>query len=127
MSFIKKPFKKFKEGAVKETDQYIDLGDMTFEDVPTTLGTGVKSMVKVAEVYRYEDINELTAHIYNGNILIVDYNSIANDELALKRITNELKSVARDTGGDVAGIGKGILIATPGGVKVDRHKLRGSY
>jgi SepF-like predicted cell division protein (DUF552 family) len=84
-------------------------------------------MVRVAEVYRYEDINQLTSHIYNGNILIVDYNSIANDELALKRITNELKSVARDTGGDVAGIGKGILIATPGGVKVDRHKLRGSY
>lgn len=127
MSFIKKPFKKFKEGTVRETDQYIDLGDMTFEDVPTTLGSGVKSMVRVAEVYRYEDINQLTSHVYNGNILIVDYNSIANDELALKRITNELKSVARDTGGDVAGIGKGILIATPGGVKVDRHKLRGSY
>lgn len=127
MSFIKKPFKRFKEGATKEADQYIDLGDMTFEDVPSTLGSGVKSMVKVAEVYRYEDISELTSHVYNGNILVVDYNSIANDELALKRITNELKSVARDTGGDVAGIGKGFLVATPGGVKVDRHKLRGSY
>ncbi|MFQ5909200.1 MAG: cell division protein SepF [Thermoplasmata archaeon] len=127
MSFIKKPFKKFKEAAVKETDQYIDLGDMTFEDIPTTLGTGVKGMVKVAEVYRYEDINQLTSHVYNGNILIVDYGSIANDELALKRITNELKSVARDTGGDVAGIGKNLLIATPGGIKVDRQKVRGSY
>jgi len=127
MSFIKKPFKKFIEGSkTAEADQYIDLGELTFEG-EGALGVGAKSMVKVAEVYRYEDINELTPHVYNGNILIVDYNSIANDELALKRITNELKSVARDTGGDVAGIGKNLLIATPSGIKVDRTKIKGSY
>lgn len=126
MSFIKKPFKKLKEGAAKVTDRYVDLGEMTFEDEPGALA-GVKSMVKVAEVYRYEDINDLTSHLYNGNILVIDYNSIANDTLALKRITGELKHVARDTGGDVAGIGKNLLIATPGGIKVDRNKIKGSY
>ena len=127
MSFLKKPFKKFKEGGEIETDEYIDLSELEFEEESALLGVGAKSFVKVAEIYRYEDISNLTTHIYNGNILIVDYNSIANDELALKRVTNELKSVARDVGGDVAGIGKNLLIATPTGIKVDRTKIKGSY
>ena len=88
------------------------------------LGEPVKSMVRVAEVYRYEDITDLTTHVYNGNILLIDYSAIASDDLALKRITAELKNVARDTGGDVAGVGKNLIIATPAGIKVDRNKIR---
>jgi SepF-like predicted cell division protein (DUF552 family) len=127
MAFLKKPFRKFKDGGAIEGDEYIDLGELTFEDEGALLGGAANSYVRVAEVFRYEDISNLTTHLYEGNILVVDYNSIANDQLALKRITNELKSVARDTGGDVAGIGKNLLMATPGGVKIDRNKIKGSY
>ena len=83
--------------------------------------------VKVAELYRYEDLSALTNLVYNGSILILDYNGISNDQLALKRVINELKSVARDTGGDVAGIAKNTLIVTPSGTKVDRKKIKGLY
>jgi SepF-like predicted cell division protein (DUF552 family) len=41
--------------------------------------------------------------------------------------TNELKNVARDTGGDVAAIGNNLIVVTPSGIKVDRHKLKGGY
>ncbi len=127
MAFLKKPFRKFKEGGAIEGDEYIDLGELNFEDEGALLGGAADSYVRVAEVYRYEDISDLTTHLYEGNILIVDYNSISNDQLALKRITNELKSVARDVGGDVAGIGRNMLMATPGGMKIDRNKIKGSY
>lgn len=128
MSFMKKPFKRFREGAqTSETEDFIDLGTITFEDESRVLGTGAKAFVRVAEVYRYEDVGNLTTHVYEGNILIVDYDSLANDELALKRITNELKSVAQDVGGDVAGIGKNLLMLTPGGIKIDRTKIKGTY
>jgi SepF-like predicted cell division protein (DUF552 family) len=63
-------------------------------------------------------------NVYNGNILILDYTSIANDELTLKRITNELKYVVKDMNGDVAGIAKNMMIVTPRGIKVDRNKIR---
>lgn len=124
MAFIKKPFKKLMEGSA-ESEGYIDLGELVFEEEGGALGEPVKSMIKVAEIYRYEDIADLTTHVYNGNILIIDYSAVASDEFALKRITAELKNVARDTGGDVAGVGKNLIIATPGGMKVDRNKIRG--
>jgi SepF-like predicted cell division protein (DUF552 family) len=82
---------------------------------------------EVAEIYRYEDLGNLTENLYAGNMLIVDYESISNDEPTLKRIIADLKAVAQDTGGDVAGIGKHMLIATPGGFAVDRNKIKGSY
>src|SRR4030042_196687 len=123
VGFIKKPVKKLTEGSA-EAEGYIDLGELVFEEGGGTRGEPVKSMVRVAEVYRYEDITDPTTHVYNGNILIIDYSAIASDDLALKRITAELKNVARDTGGDVAGVGKSLIIATPAGIKVDRNKIR---
>ena len=126
MAFIKKPFKKLVEGGTAaESDAYIDLGELTFEDA-SPLGQTAEHWVRVAEVYRYEDLGDLTTHVYNGDMLLIDYSSLANDELALKRMTADLKNVARDTGGDVAAVGKNYLLATPAGVKIDRNKIKGS-
>jgi len=126
MAFIKKPLKKLVEGGTAaESDAYIDLGELTFEE-DQPLGTVADHWVKVAEVYRYEDLADLATFVYNGDLLLLDYTALANDELALKRITADLKNVARDTGGDVAAVGKNWLLATPGGVKIDRNKIRGN-
>src|SRR3989337_3775937 len=120
MSFIKKPFKKLGEGGTAaESDAYIDLGELTFEDA-SPLGQTAEHWVRVAEVYRYEDLGDLTTHVYNGAMLLIDYSSLANDELALKRMTADLKNVARDTGGDVAAVGKNYLLGKPPGRKTDR-------
>jgi len=106
--------------------EYIDLAEMEFADEAAAL-SGAKSVVKVAEISRYEDLSELTSELYNGNILILDFTMMANDDLELKRLIGELKSVARDTGGDVAGIAKNILMATPGGIKISRKKIRPGF
>lgn len=109
---------------VVETESYIDLSDMMFENE----GDFAAQMhVKVGEVYRYEDISTLTSHVYDGNLVIIDITSVANDELTLRRITTELKNVVRDINGDVAGIGKNLLMVTPTGVKIDRNKIRGGF
>ncbi|MCI4371422.1 MAG: cell division protein SepF [Thermoplasmata archaeon] len=128
MAFIKKPFRRLHEGGTAgEADTYIDLGELNFESEGGALGEPVEHLVKVAEVYRYEDIADLTTHVFNGNILMIDYTSLASDELALKRITAELKSAVRDCGGDVAVVGKNILMATPAGIKIDRTKIKGAF
>ena len=127
MAFIKKPFKRLAEGgAAAEADTYIDLAELTFEGEGGALGEPVEHLVKVAEIYRYEDVADLTTHVYNGNLLLIDFTSLASDELALKRITAELKSAVRDCGGDVAVVGKNILMATPAGIKIDRAKIKGN-
>ena len=128
MAFIKKPFKKGTEGAVAaEASSYIDLGELVLEEEGIALGEPVEHLVKVAEIYRYEDAGELTTHVYNGSILMVDFTSIANDDLAVKRVTNEFKNCARDCGGDVAVVSKNLLLATPSGIKIDRNKIKGNY
>lgn len=106
-------------------EQYIDLGEMTFDD--EAVGALAGSSVKVAEIYRFEDLKNLTKLLYEGHTVMIDYTSISNDDLALRRIISELQSVAEDTNGDVAGVGKNILLATSNGLKIDRNKIRGSY
>jgi len=127
MTIIKRnPFGPKAEGAneIVETESYIDLSDMRFE----AEDAGDASMlVKVGEIYRYEDLSAMTAMVYNGNILLLDITSISNDDLTLKRVTSELRNVARDTGGDVAGVGKNLLMITPSAVKIDRNKVRGAF
>jgi len=106
--------------------EYIDLAEMEFPDEGAAL-SGARSIVKVAEINGYDDLSELTDELYNGNILVIDFTMMANDDLELKRVIGELKSVAKDTGGDVAGIAKNILMATPGGIKISRKKIRPGF
>ena len=128
MAFIKKPFRRLAEGSsAAEADTYIDLGELSFENEGGALGEPAEHLVKVAEIYRYEDINDLATQVYNGNILLLDYGSIAGDELALKRITAELKAAVRDAGGDVAVVGKNLIMATPTGIRIDRAKIKGNF
>jgi len=126
----KKPFPVAEDSTPRDSmsaEQYIDLTEMTFEE--TELGgiEGATALVKVGELFRYEDLSALTKEVYDGNMVIVDYTSIANDDLTMKRITAELKNVARDVDGDVAGVGKTLLMATPRGIKIDRNKMKGGF
>ena len=55
------------------------------------------------------------------------FSPISEEEVILKRITNDLKKMTNDIGGDIAGIGNNLMIISPSGVKIDRRKLRGKY
>ncbi|HEX9908327.1 MAG TPA: cell division protein SepF [Thermoplasmata archaeon] len=110
---------------VSSAEQYIDLTEMTMDEENVLGVEGAKTVVRVGEMFRYEDLSGLTNEVYNGNIVIIDFTSIANDDLTMKRVTSELKNVSRDVDGDVAGIGKNLLMVTPRGVKIDRNKMRG--
>ena len=112
-------------GHVSGEEQYIDLGSMHFGDENS--GSHAGASIKVAEIYRFEDLKGLTKLLYDGHTLLIDYTSLANDELALRKISAELQSVATDVKGDVAGVGKNLLVVTSNGLVVDRNKIRGSY
>lgn len=126
----KKPFPTGQETESRESmgaEQYVDLTDMVFEDENLAGADGAKTLVKVGELFRYEDLSALTSQVYAGNLVVVDYTSVANDDLTMKRITAELKNVARDVNGDVAGVGKNLLMITPKDVKIDRNKMKGGF
>ncbi|HEC94397.1 MAG TPA: DUF552 domain-containing protein, partial [Thermoplasmatales archaeon] len=83
--------------------------------------------VRVGEIQRYEDLKTLPDYVCGGNVLILDFSPLADEEVILKRVTNEIKKMVTDINGDVAGIGNNLMIITPTGVKIDRRKLRGEY
>jgi uncharacterized protein len=105
---------------------FLDLGSMQFEDEAGALA-GTKGTVRLAEVIRFEDLHQITKLAYQGDIVLLDYTSIANDQMAVKRMSIDLKNVAKDTGGDVAGIAKNLLAITPAGIRIDRQKIRPSF
>jgi len=126
----KKSFGSADDSASKQSisaEQYIDLTDMVFEDESVMGPEAARTIVKVGELFRYDDLSALTKEVYQDNIVVLDFTSVANDDLTMKRVTAELKNVARDVDGDVAGVGKNLLMVTPRGVKIDRNKIKGGF
>jgi hypothetical protein len=105
----------------KAKTDFVDLGEYHVEAAKEE---PVTCLLKVAEVQRYEEVGDLAQEVYGGHILVLDIKNLAKDEFQLRRVTAELKRVATDVGGDVAGIGEGLVCVTPRGIKVDRQKIR---
>jgi len=108
-----------------EEGSFLDLGAMQFEDEAGALA-GARGAVRLAEIMRFEDLHSISKYAYQGDIVLLDYTSIANDQVAMKRLSVDLKNVAKDTGGDVAGIAKNLLCIAPAGIRIDRQKIRPS-
>jgi hypothetical protein len=106
-----------------EEGSFLDLGAMPFDDEAEGLA-GAKSTIRMAEILRFEDLHQVSKLAYQGEIVILDYTSIANDQTAVRRMSIDLKNIAKDTGGDVAGIAKNLLALTPAGIRIDRQKIR---
>jgi len=83
--------------------------------------------IRVAELQKYEDVKDFMEHVYNGNILILDLEPLSYDDMELERTTNELKRVVKDIGGDIAGLGRNLIIVTPEKIKIDRRKMRAPF
>ncbi|HKZ58624.1 MAG TPA: cell division protein SepF [Candidatus Thermoplasmatota archaeon] len=121
-------FSKMREDrrAEADSDKFIDLGEMDAGDFEME-GEGSRVDVKVAELHRFEDLSNVTTHVYKGSVLVIDFSAIASDDTAMRRMSTELKAVARDVKGDVAGIAKNMLVVTPAGMTIDRKVLRGPF
>jgi len=117
--------KIFGEKKTGTTEGYVDLEK--YADAQVGGMTGARMHVAIGEIQRYEDLKSLTDFVYGGNVLILDFTAISDQEVLLKRVTNELKRITDDIGGDVAGIGNNLMVVSPNGVKVDRCKLRGKF
>ncbi len=102
---------------------YIDLGALKIRE-PSGGKEGGGPTIKFADIEGYRQIPELSNIVYEGNILILDFTPIANDDLELKRAITELKRVVEDINGDIAGIGQNLLVIAPKGMSIDKKKIR---
>lgn len=117
--FAPKQVQKRSDGA-----DYIDLEEYTSGS--EVFDANASMNVRVAEIHKYDDLREFANYVYQGNLLLLDFSAIAGDEIILRRVTGDLKKLIADINGDIAGLGKTMLIVAPTGVKIDRHKQRGA-
>ena len=118
--------KIFGDKKASDVDGYVDLEKYVGSTGGEASGEA-KMFVRVGEIQRYEDLKEFTDYVYGGNVLILDFSPIAEEEVILKRITNDLRELAKEINGDIAGIGNNLMVIAPANVKVERRKLRGKY
>ena len=109
-------------GKRRNENDFIDLGEYMQEN--GTHSEAASMYVRVAEISKLEEIKAFSDFVYRGNLLILDFSSIADNDVMLRRVTGELKQAVTDVGGDIAGFGRNMLIVTPTGVKVERQKLK---
>jgi hypothetical protein len=126
MGFLKRIIKEPEAPGAEPTEMFykpIDLGTYVSRGAPPGRIRGGMN-IRVAEIERYEDARDLTTCVYDGDILILDFTPIANDDLTLRRIIAELKRLTEDINGDLAGLNRNMIIVTPRSVRIDKRKLR---
>lgn len=127
MSIVKKLFGedagngRSKASAAHDRD-YIDLSDYAATE-KTGGDQAASTYVKFAQVRALDDLKQFASIVYDGNMLVLDIKAVQGDEILLRRLSNELRKLAQDTGGDIAGLGDNHIMLTPTGVRVDRRQL----
>ncbi len=111
-----------KGGITENEDDYLDLDIEEYEE-ELKAAEDIKMYIKTAEVTGLYDVPELKKEIYAGNILILDISVAKQDKGLLEKVVKDLKMVAFDVGGDIAGIGSDQVIVAPAGIKIERKKL----
>lgn len=123
MKLLRRVLREDAQGAPYiEENTYIDLAKLDFQ-ADDMQEPSIRMMIRVGEVHRYDDFPKLTNVVYNGDALIIDYTSMEKDELELNRMFKHIKELVRDVNGDAVGLGKGLLIIAPSGVRIARQKL----
>ncbi|MDX1747908.1 MAG: cell division protein SepF [Halobacteriales archaeon] len=103
----------------RTTEDYVEL-DLDGLAAPTA-EAGMS--VHVAEINGQEELIAIKDAIYDGDLVVADITRLRTNDSTIERITDDLRQVAREVGGDIVQKGDDQLIITPTGVKINREKL----
>ena len=107
--------KKKSAGSEVEPKSFIDLAAM-----PLVVPEDTDARVKIFEIRMFEDLSTAADLAYKGNILFIRCAlPEENTENSMKTIIAELKTIARDCGGEMVVIGDSFVILTTNGVIID--------
>ena len=74
--------KIFGEKKSGTTDGYIDLEK--YADAQVGGKSSARMHVAIGEIQRYEDLKDLTDYVYGGNVLILDFTAISDQDSYLQ-------------------------------------------
>jgi SepF-like predicted cell division protein (DUF552 family) len=103
----------------RSTDEYVELDLDDFDTrVPES---GVQ--VRIAKLSEKQDVIDIKDAIYDGDIVIADITRHTVQDRTMEHISDELKQVVDEVGGDIVQKDDDQLIVTPSGITVSRTKL----
>jgi SepF-like predicted cell division protein (DUF552 family) len=79
--------------------------------------------VRIAKIGDKQDIIDIKDAVYDGDVVFADITRHTTKDRTMEHITDELKQVADEVGGDIAQKGDDQLIITPHGVAINREPL----
>ena len=106
-------------GGSASTEDYVELDVVDFDADASTATV----QVRFAEISDKNDVIDIKDAVYDGDIVVADIIRHTTSDRTMEHITDELKQVAREVGGDIVQKEDDQLIITPGGVGISRSKL----
>jgi len=106
-------------GGARGTGDYVELSaeNLAVEDV------GSETQIRIANIGEKTDVIEIKDAVYDGDVVIADITRHTTQDRTMEHITDELKQVAKEVGGDIVQKDDDQLIITPTGVKISRDRL----
>ena len=120
MAILKRKSSKDEQQDSEGVRKFIDLNDYRFQEEKAD----ARSVARVAEIRKLEDVRKIGHYIFEGDIMLIDCSPISSEEYMMKRVTDELRRMVRDSNGDVALVGQSFLLVTPPDIAIDRNRIK---
>ncbi|MFB6189836.1 MAG: cell division protein SepF [Halapricum sp.] len=106
-------------GTSRQTEDYVEL---TAEDFDAS-APEAETTVQIARIGDQQDVIDIKDAVYDGDIVIADITRHTTKDQTMEHITDELKQVAREVGGDIVQKDDDQLIITPSDTAISRERL----
>ncbi|GGK54463.1 hypothetical protein GCM10009067_03700 [Haloarcula sebkhae] len=106
-------------GSSRNTEDYVELDANEFE----MTGTELERQVRIARISDKQDVIDIKDAVYDGDVVVADITRHSTQDRTMEHISDELKQVANEVGGDIVQKDDDQLIITPAGVGISRERL----
>jgi SepF-like predicted cell division protein (DUF552 family) len=106
-------------GPSRETGDYVELNPEEFD----AAAVEAERQVRIARISDSTDAIDIKDAIYEGDIVIADITRHSTQDRTMEHISDELKQVTEEVGGDIVQKNDEQLIITPAGVTISRDRL----
>ena len=106
-------------GPSRQTEDYVELHA---DDFDTSSGEAERQ-VRIARIGDKQDVIEIKDAVYDGDIVVADITRHSTQDRTMEQISDELKRVVNEVGGDIVQKDDDQLLITPAGVVISRERL----
>jgi SepF-like predicted cell division protein (DUF552 family) len=106
-------------GGPRRTEDYVEL---SADDVDSAAAQADME-VRIARIGDKQDVIEIKDAVYDGDVVVADITRHSTQDRTMEHISDELKQVANEVGGDIVQKDDDQLIITPSNVAISRERL----